>query len=170
MEFTTPRLYIRPLLPSDQEAMLELLTDEIVKRTYMLPDFESRQAAQPLFHRLLDLSQDDCRYVSAITLDGVCIGLINDTEIAGDAIELGYAILPRYHNRGYATEMLRGAIAYLHSQGFSRVLTAAFESNKASLRVMEKCGMQRLEGDEEVFYRGMTHPCIYYCAERMERV
>lgn len=150
--------------------MLDLFTDETVKKTYMLPDYPNREAAQPLFDRLLALSQDDCRYVSAITLDGVCIGLVNDTEIAVDAIELGYAILPRYYNLGYCTEMLRGAIDYLHSHGFTKVLTSAFETNRASLRVMEKCGMQRLEGREEVFYRGVTHPCIYYCAERKESV
>lgn len=170
MEFHTERLHIRPFLPGDQAQMLDLLTDDTVKQTYILPDYPDREAAKPLFGRLFDLSQDDCRYVSAITLDGVCIGLVNDTEIAGESIEMGYAILPQYHNRGYCTEMLQGAIDYLHRCGFSKVLTAAFESNHASLRVMQKCGMVRLDETEELTYRGKTHRCIYYCAERKESV
>ena len=64
--------------------------------------------------------------------------------------------------------MLRGAIEYLHMHGFSKVLTAAFECNGASLRVMEKCGMTKILYTEEITYRGQTHRCIYYCAEREE--
>lgn len=166
MDFSTARLHIRPFSLEDQDAMLELLTDETVKMTYILPDYPCRQAAKPLFERLLLLSQEEGRYVAAITLEGKCIGLVNDTEIAGSTVELGYAILPQYQNLGYCTEMLTGAVEYLHGRGFDRVLTAAFECNGASLRVMEKCGMQRLEKTEELFYRGTTHRCIYYCAER----
>lgn len=166
MEFLTERLYIRPFLQDDREGMINLLTDETVKQTYMLPDFASRADAGKLFDRLYGLSRMDGRFASAICMGGNCIGMVNDTEISGDTIELGYAILPIYHNRGYCTEMLRGAIHYLHCHGFSKVLTAAFESNKASLRVMEKCGMRRLEKTEEVCYRGATYRCIYCCAER----
>ena len=166
MEFWTKNLHIRPFLPQDLEPMLDLLTDETVKQTYILPDYPHRDGAKPLFERLRALSQSNERYVAAICLEDCCIGLVNDTEIKDDAIEIGYAILPQYHNRGYCTEMLRGAIDYLHSHGFSKVLTAAFESNKASLRVMEKCAMVRLEETEELTYRGKAHRCIYYCAER----
>lgn len=170
MEFYTENLHIRPFLPSDLEPMLDLLTDDVVKQTYILPDYPDREAAKPLFQRLLSLSNESDRYVSAICLDGNCIGMVNDTEIKGDAVELGYAILPAFHNRGYCTEMLRGAIDYLHIHGFSKVLTAAFESNKASLRVMEKCGMVRMPETEELTYRGKTHRCIYYCAAREENL
>jgi RimJ/RimL family protein N-acetyltransferase len=141
-----------------------------VKQTYILPDYPNRDDAKPLFERLLSLSHEPDRYVAAICLDGSCIGMVNDTEIKGDSVEMGYAILPAFHNRGYCTEMLRGAIGYLHSHGFSRVLTAAFESNKASLRVMEKCGMTLLPETEDLTYRGVTHRCIYYCAAREDNL
>lgn len=166
MEFRTKNLHIRPFLPQDLESMLDLLTNETVNRTYMLPDYPNRDAAKPMFERLFSLSREPGRYVAAICLGETCIGMVNDTEIQGDAIELGYAILPQYHNRGYCTEMLRGAIPYLHSRGFRQVLTAAFECNPASLRVMEKSGMCRIDKTEDLTYRGKTHRCIYYCAER----
>ena len=166
MEFFTENLHIRPFHPEDQEAMLDLLTDNVVKQTYILPDFADREAAKPLFMRILASSQDPERYVSAICLGEQCIGMVNDTEMKDDAVEMGYALLPAFHNRGYCTEMLKGTIQYLHTHGFPRVLTAAFECNPASLRVMEKSGMQRIDLTEELTYRGKTHKCIYYCAQR----
>ena len=36
------------------------------------------------------------------------------------------------------------------------------EGNDASLRVMEKCGMERMSYTDTVEYRGQTHNCIYY--------
>ena len=44
---------LRPLLPADEPAMVELLTNESIRQTYMLPDFETKEAAIPLFRRLL---------------------------------------------------------------------------------------------------------------------
>ena len=168
MEYTTKDLHIRPFLPGDREAMAALLMDKIVAKTYMLPDFACAAEAEKMFDRLMALSARNDRFICAICLNGQCIGMVNDTEIKDDSIELGYAILPQYHNRGYCTQMLRGAIEYLHMHGFSKVLTAAFECNGASLRVMEKCGMTKILYTEEITYRGQTHRCIYYCAEREE--
>lgn len=164
MEFCTKNLYIRPFVQADEVPMLDLLTDETVKKTYILPDFATRDDAKPLFHRLREMSEDDTRYVAAICLNGVCIGIVNDTRIEDGTVELGYAILPLYHSRGYATEMLRGAITYLFANGYRRVVASAFEENAASLRVMEKCGMKRLPDREELYYRGKIHRCIFCCA------
>ena len=70
MQFTTDRLEIKPISLADQEAVLDLLTNEIVARTYMLPEYKSREDALPLFHRLVTLSEDNTRYVAGIYLDG----------------------------------------------------------------------------------------------------
>ena len=166
MEYLTKDLCIRPFQPDDREEMVALLMNETIAKTYMLPDFSSREEAEKLFAHLMEISVRKDRFVAAISLDGQCIGMVNDTEINGDAIELGYAILPAYHNRGYCTQVLQGAISFLHACGFDKVLAAAFESNEASLRVMEKCGMKKLEKTEELTYRGRTHRCVYYCAAR----
>lgn len=168
MEYLTKDLCIRPFQSGDREGMVALLTNETIAKTYMLPDFSCREEAEKLFTRLMELSARNDRFICAICLNGQCIGMVNDTEIKDDSIELGYAILPQYHNRGYCTQMLRGAIEYLHMHGFSKVLTAAFECNGASLCVMEKCGMTKISYTEEITYRGQTHRCIYYCAEREE--
>ncbi|MBO7253038.1 MAG: GNAT family N-acetyltransferase [Oscillospiraceae bacterium] len=145
-----------------QETMLDILTDPQVRLTYMLPDFSSREAAIPLFQRLMQLSQDSSRYVRGIFQDGELVGFLNDVEVQGTSIELGYVISPKHWNRGYATAALKLAIAEQFSRGFREVITGAFQENPASLRVMEKAGMTLLEKQDIIAYRGRDHICIYY--------
>lgn len=166
MYFETGELTVKPLSDLDRDAMVELFTDEIVKQFYMVPDFADRAQAVALFERIRELSEQEERYVAGIYLEERCIGILNATDIREDTIELGYAILPAHHNRGYCTAVLTGAIAYLFDRGFRRVLAGAFEENLASLRVMEKSGMERISLTEEITYRGKTHHCVYYAATR----
>lgn len=169
MQFKTNRLEIRPMTQDDREAILDLLTDETVGKTYMLPEYKNRAEAEPLFLRLVELSKADDRYVAGVYLDGRFIGMMNETEIKDGRIEMGYAFLPAFHNRGYATESFKGAIEYLLSQGFETVLAGAFSQNAASLRVMEKCGMTRQTYTDEIDYRGVTHTCVYYAITKEEK-
>lgn len=162
MYFVTERLQIRPITDADREAVLDLLTDKLVGKTYMLPEYQNRDEAVGLFQRLTELSADESRYVAGIYLDGRFIGMMNAVEIKGKQVEMGYAYLPAYYNRGFATEAFRGAISYLFEQGFETVMAGAFSENAASLRVMEKCGMEKQTYTDEIDYRGVTHTCVYY--------
>ena len=101
MNFKTERLEVKPFSDEDREAVIDLVTDNFVKQTYMLPDFTSREDAIPLFERLKNLSLGDDRLVGGIYLDGAFIGFMNEVEIKNKSIELGYAILPKHHNCGY---------------------------------------------------------------------
>ena len=164
MEFQTCRLEVKPIIQTDKEYVLDLLTNETVGKTYMLPQYQNRGEAEPLFQRLVQLSADSSRYVAGVYLNGRFIGMMNDVETKDKQIEIGYAYLPAYYNCGYATEAFSGAIRYLHDHGFETVLAGAFEGNSASLRVMEKCGMEKLDYTATVDYRGVPHTCIYYAA------
>ena len=162
MRFTTERLEIKPICMEDKEDVLDLLTDKTVSKTYMFPPFAKREEAIPLFERLVRLSNDESRFVAGIYLNGRFIGMMNDVEVKGKQIEMGYAYLPAYYNRGYATEAFRSAIGYLLDHGFDTVLAGAFQENPASLRVMQKCGMIKQDYTDEIEYRGAVHNCIYY--------
>ena len=166
MKFKTERLEIKEITRDDREAVLDLLTSEIVGKTYMLPEYKCREEAETLFQRLVQLSQDESRYVAGVYLDGQFIGMMNDVETKETQIEMGYAFLPAYYNKGYATESFQGAIAYLLEHGFETVVAGAFSPNAASLRVMEKCGMEKQDYTEEIEYRGNTYTCIYYAAKK----
>ena len=159
---------LRAIHPGDRDRMLDILTSNVVNQTYMLPDFENREDAIPLFERLMALSKDKDKYVRAIDLDGALIGFLNHTEIQNNSIELGYIIHPHFRHRGYMTQALRLAISELFSIGYREILTGAFACNTASIRVMEKCRMEHLQRSETIEYRGRVHECIYYAIRNRE--
>ena len=155
-------VFLRSILPEDRERMLDILTSEKVNKTYMIPDFPEREAAVPLFQRLMDMSQSGSKYVRAIDLDGGLIGFVNQVDLEDQTIELGYVIHPDFHGKGYMTDALKLAIGEMFEKGCTQVITGAFSSNLASIRVMEKCGMTKLDKTDEIEYRGVTHTCVYY--------
>ena len=158
----TDRLALRSMRDTDCDDVCSLLTNKQIAKTYMLPDFKSREEEIKHFNLLKNLSNESDRFVYGFDLGGRIIGFINDVEISDSAIELGFVINPEYHNRGYATEVLTYAIDTLHDMGHTTVKTGAFECNLASQRVMEKAGMQRLDSTEEIEYRGVVHRCIMF--------
>lgn len=162
MYIKTERLEIKPITDSDRDQVILLLTNDVVKQTYMVPDFESIEAAEKLFKHLKELSYSKDFYQVGIYLEDVLIGIANEVGREEDGIELGYAILPEFHNKGYGTEMLQALIHQMFENGFKKVITGAFSENLSSIRVMEKCGMQRITKSEEIEYRGKVHNCVYY--------
>ena len=154
-------LTLRPFHPEDRDRMLQILTDGTVKQTYMLPDFEKKEDAIPLFEKMMGLSRDADRYVRCISLDGQAIGFMNDVEIRDGRIELGYVIHPDSQGKGFMTAALKTAIGELFEKGFAQVVCGAFEENKASLRVMEKAGMKPIDLTEVIEYRDKEHRCLY---------
>ena len=158
----TQRLTLRPFREEDKDATIAILMDGEVKKTYMIPDYESVEAAMPLLNRLRQLSLEENRFVRAICLNDRVVGFVNDVDIDGDKIELGYVIATEHKGNGYAPEALRAASAALFRRGFSVVKAAAFEENHASFRVMEKSGMQPNGETEYIEYRGKNHLCRYY--------
>lgn len=166
MYIKTQRLELKPILPDSLEALTDLLTDDVVAKTYMVPDFSCREDARKLARRLMDLSRQEEHRVAGIYQSEALIGIMNQTDATEERIELGYALLPQYHNRGCGTEALRGAIAYCFGLGFREVVTGAFEENIPSIRVMVKCGMQKTDLREEIAYRGRKHTCVYYSIKK----
>ena len=161
-------LHLRTLTPIDEGRMLDILTDSRIKQTYMLPDFSQKQDASPLFHRLMELSQDARYYVRGICLEDRLIGFLNHVSLSGQTMEIGYVIHPDYQGRGYMTGALALAIQDLFSLGYKEVTAGAFEENLASIRVMEHAGMHKLAMTDTIEYRGETHQCVYYAIRKTE--
>ena len=162
---TYGRVKLRPFEEQDAPAAIRIFRDDTVKKTYMFPDL-TEETARKLFDRMLEISHMDDRFIRGIYLQNELIGFINDPEITDDTIELGWVVHPDYHNRGYATEVVCLAIEELFSKGFQEITAGAFEENPASLRVMEKSGMHKIEKTEEIDYRGKVHHCIFYAIRR----
>ena len=109
---------------------------------------------------------DDEHFERGIFLGDILIGFVNDVDTTDNCIEIGYAIHPDYHNRGYATEMFRAVVCSLLDNGYSSVVAGAFEQNSASIRVMQKCGLTKIDKEEDILYRGTTMHCVYYALSR----
>lgn len=166
MVIKTERLELKAIGPKDLPALAELLTDAVVAKTYMVPDFADRAEAEKLAKRLMTLSENPERYMMGIFLHNQLIGILHETQISGDTVEVGYALLPRFYGQGYATEALTGAIDGFFALGFRCVLAGAFEENAASMRVMQKSGMTKIDRQDVVTYRGKDHRCVYYAVSR----
>ena len=163
---TTRRLVLKPYSERDREDMIELLTNEKIKETFIIPDFNTRDEAVSMFKKLQEYSLSENHYELGIYKDQHLIGFINDVDMDDVKIEIGYVIHPDFHNKGYATEALAAVIEDLFKKGFCEVMTGAFINNKASCRVMEKCGMERIDKEEDMFYHDKLHHCIYYSKKK----
>ena len=75
----TQRLVLKPIEAADVDTLMELLTDDVVKQTYMLPDFPDREASRPLALRIQAMSEDTGRYVAGIYAGQQLIGMLNET-------------------------------------------------------------------------------------------
>lgn len=156
---------LRTITPNSLGELAELLRNDIVNQTYMIPDLTQEEAIA-LAQKIALRSEDPSRYVRGVYLDDTLIGMLNDVATENGTVELGWALHPRYYNRGYATQAVQLAIEELFAKGFTTVEAGAFPDNAASLRVMEKAGMKRIDKTEEVTYRGVTYHCIFCAIER----
>lgn len=160
----TPRLIIKPITSIDEERLMDILINEEIAKTFMLPEFKNREDSRKLAQKIITNSDinnhEHLEY--GIYLDDVLIGTINDVGFNDEEIEVGYLIHPDYQGKGYATETLKAIINEIGQMGFKRLIAGYFIENKASQRVMEKAGMTKTDIKEEIQYRGINHNCEYY--------
>ncbi len=161
----TERLEIKPYSEKDRAQLVELLMNDDIKKTFMIPDFKTKEELHNMINKIEQYALSEDHFERGIYKNDCLIGFVNDVEIDNNTIELGYVIHPSYHNHGYATEMLRAVIDELLSNGFSTVIAGAFSENTASIRVMQKCGMKKLDKEDDIIYRGIKRQCVYYATK-----
>ncbi len=55
---------------------------------------------------------------------------------------IGYAVVPEQRRKGYATEILRQSLKFVHAMGINRVLVTCNDNNIGSIKTIEACGGQ----------------------------
>jgi RimJ/RimL family protein N-acetyltransferase len=158
----TNRLELKPYSDSDLEDMVCILCNDEIKKTFMIPDFETKDDAIKMFYKVKEWSFEEERFEYGVYQNDQLIGFVNDVEINKDLIEIGYVIHPNYKNQGYATEVLSAVLKELFRIGYTHVKAGLFEENVASRRVMEKCGMKITKEEDDIEYQGKIHHCIYF--------
>lgn len=160
------RISLKQYGAKDYERLRYLLTNEKIKKTFMIPDFRSEEEVSKMIDKIINWSLDENHFERGIYLEDRLIGFINDVEIENKKIEVGYVIDPLFWNNGYGTEALQEAIMQLFQMGFLEISAGAFDENPGSFRVMEKCGMKRLNQKDSIEYGGIWHTCSYYSIKK----
>jgi RimJ/RimL family protein N-acetyltransferase len=143
--FELERFRLRRFRLSDVEAVLSYARDEEYLRYLPIPfPYEFSDAENFLAKQIL--LDPDSNPSWAIEMDGVASGGLNMRFSAEHRVsEIGYAVARRLWGRGIATTASRVVIAaaFRHYPQLERVRARADARNTASIRVMEKLGMNR---------------------------
>ncbi|UKS54702.1 GNAT family N-acetyltransferase [Exiguobacterium acetylicum] len=86
-----------------------------------------------------------------MTKDGQVVGDIGfkGKPDSRQAIEIGYGLLPAFHNRGFATEAVRALIDWVFDETEVKAVLAKTDlTNQASIRVLEKAGLIQIGSDD----------------------
>lgn len=80
-----------------------------------------------------------------IHLEGQPIGMIGFLRWEREAAlgEIGFFIIPLFRGRGYMMEAAQAVLAFGFDMGLQRIEAKSLPTNVASIRLLEKLGMQR---------------------------
>lgn len=148
MVLTTARLVLREFEETDWAALFAYQSDPRYLRYYPVT-IRMEADTRGLLHRFIQWQAERPRakFQFAITsspsgqLIGSC-GLRKATPSAGEA-DMGYELAPWYWGYGYATEATRSLLTFgFDHLGLARITAMCMAENRASVRVLEKAGLQ----------------------------
>ncbi|MEZ5318538.1 MAG: GNAT family N-acetyltransferase [Vicinamibacterales bacterium] len=152
----TPRCVLRRFTPGDRDWYRAYYADEVLTRH--LGGVRTADQADELFQtRVLDYYDAHPGLGVWLTLDrhtGDALGFHLLNHIQGEAeIQIGYGLVRSAWGRGVATEVAVAVLRHgFRDLGLARIGGMASLGNAASLRVLEKVGLER-RGE-----RSFTHP------------
>ncbi|MFH1675484.1 MAG: GNAT family N-acetyltransferase [bacterium] len=144
----TERLIIRTFRKSDVESVRESFNDPVfdeltehIKQPYTI------QSAKDFIRKATNLGRKKIGLYYAVELKetGRVIGEVHLSWIFWQQMysEFGFAISPKYWNKGYGTEAAGELLRYAFEDlGMRRIVGMTMENNAPSRRLMEKLGMK----------------------------
>jgi RimJ/RimL family protein N-acetyltransferase len=167
MKIETNRLIITRFTMDMAEAVHLNSLDEDNRR--FVPDevFETVEEAADTVEFLMGVYENgDGPLVYPVLLkDGTYIGYVQAVPFDDGTWEIGYHIGENYTRKGYATEAVQAFLPVIMPKlGLERIKGICLADNKASVKVMERCGfVKEFEGVGP--YQGAERPtCRYYYA------
>ena len=150
MRIETERLIITEFTMDMAEAVHLNSLDEDNRR--FVPDevFETVEDAADTVGFLMSVYEngDGPLVYPALLTDGTYIGYVQAVPFDDGTWEVGYHIGAAYTKKGYATEAVQAFLPVIMPKlGLSRIKGICLAENKASVKVMEKCGfIKEFEG------------------------
>jgi RimJ/RimL family protein N-acetyltransferase len=143
LPLTTERLRLRPATLDDLDAWLAISRD--AETAWWGEPSSTLEDARASLERQI-ANQEHYGFSLwpvELKLAGTVIGAAGLQHLAdGEEIEVGYRFLREHWGRGYATEAARAAIRFAFDEiGLDRLVAVTLPTNRASRRVMEKCGL-----------------------------
>lgn len=161
MRIETERLVITDFTPDMAEAVSRGSQNEDMRR--FLPDevFETPEIASEVIGRLMACyGGTEGPFVHPILAEGQYAGYVQLVPMEDGEWELGYCTVQEMKGRGYATEAVRAFLPSIMAQvGITRVMGICLAENRASIRVLEKCGFRLLFAGEGL-YQGELRPVV----------
>lgn len=161
MKTETARLVITGFTPDMAQAVHLGSLDEDTRR--FLPDevFETEAIAAEVIADLIDCYGGmEGPLVYPMLAEGAYAGYVQLVPMETGDWEIGYHTVKAHTGRGYATEAVQAFLpAMMDRLGLHQVAGVCDAENIASIRVLEKCGFQRVyEG--EGMYQGSIRPIV----------
>ena len=148
MIFETKRLYVTKWHPRDLNALHELYNDPGLKE-FITPKLTLEETRQ-IFENQLNLYNTYFpfgRYFIVEKCSDKFIGILlfrKDNKKAG--VEIGYSLIKKEWNKGYATEIVKESIAWIFEQDrFLSISAITGLNNENSKNVLLKCGFHPKE-------------------------
>ena len=141
-------LILRPFQSEERDKLAKLCNNKKIwdnVRDFLPHPYTEKDASEFICLCQMEVPQTTFAIVYRGELAG-CIGLVRQTDVFRLGAELGYWIGEPFWGRGIATEAVKMITGYGFQQlGLERIQAGVFDFNKASRRVLEKCGF-KLEG------------------------
>lgn len=164
MKIETERLIITEFTMDMAEAVHLNSLDEDNRR--FVPDevFETVEEAADTIGFLMGVyeNRDGPLVYPVLKKDGTCMGYVQAVPLDDGTWEVGYHIGGNYTRQGYATEAVKAFLpVILPRLGITQIAGICLAENKASVKVMERCGFRKeFEGIGP--YQGASRPICRY--------
>ena len=146
MRLTTERLVLRPPTLDDLDAWQAIYVDA-EEVWYGEPRSSLDENRGKLERQIAHFAEHGFGMCAVdLAASGETIGAAGLQHLeGGPEVEVGYRFLNGHWGQGYATESARASVAYGFDEvGLERIVAVALESNVASRRVLEKCGLREI--------------------------
>lgn len=147
----TERLVLRDYVPEDEEEYYRLKSDEGAMRRYQWDIMmHSREESDREFAGVLADGKKPDRTFYFLRVEEKDTGrqmgsagyTVTQRTPAGKLVHAGYFYFPEFWGQGFGTEAMREVLRFAFLEdGVYRVSTGCLAENKASERIMQKCGM-----------------------------
>jgi len=151
----TERLYLRHIIFKDIDAMFLLYSDPDVmniiggqevriSKEQVIEDIKKireQYITNDCIGRLAVIKKDTNEFIG-------WTGLKNENNVNNHDkfIDLGYRLIKKYWNYGYATEACIACIKYgFNVKKFDKICAYVLENNQSSINVLQKCGFIKIE-------------------------